>query len=259
MDQAIKKVREKICNTYINKSGKDSNKSRHYNCTECKDTGFIFDKETNSGKLCKCQELKMYEERLERSRIKKTFLSKNFDNYEARTDEQIKIKKLAVDYAEEFNQNKDSIMFLGSVGAGKTHLTVAIANKLMKNKIPVLYMNYVDDMLKLKQSILDADNYNTELNKYKNAKVLLVDDLFKGAIKNGQVNDTDIRILFGIINHRYVNDLPIIVSSECWPEDLMDYDEAVASRLLEMAKGHIAVFEETENYRICGDKNGKTK
>jgi len=64
------------------------------------------------------------------------------------------------------------------------------------------------------------------MNRYKNARVLLIDDLFKGSISK-----SDINIVFEIINHRYFNNLPVIVSTEKSFEELIEIDEAVGSRI----------------------------
>jgi DNA replication protein DnaC len=95
---------------------------------------------------------------------------------------------------------------MGQVGSGKTHLCTDIANKLMENFVGVVYMSYRDIVTKLKQSILDEENYNRELNRHKEAKVLLIDDLFKG-----NITKSDINIVFELINYRYLKNKPIIV------------------------------------------------
>ena len=78
--------------------------------------------------------------------------------------------------------------------------SLAIANSFMKNGIGVVYMNYREDMTSIKQNILDSEVYNKYLNRYKNARVLLIDDLFKG-----NITPSDINIIFEIINYRYFN------------------------------------------------------
>ena len=73
-------------------------------------------------------------------------------------------------------------------------------------------------------------------------------DLFKG-----KITESDINIMFQLINHRYFNNLPIIVSSEFSVLRLMDVDEALGSRLIEMSKGRVVELMGKElNYRIYG-------
>ena len=89
-------------------------------------------------------------------------------------------------------------MFLGQVGSGKTHLSLAIANSLMNDCVGVLCMPYRDVITYIKQNIMDKEVYERIVGRYKNAKVLLIDDLFKGSISKSDVN-----IMFEIVNFRY--------------------------------------------------------
>jgi DNA replication protein DnaC len=78
--------------------------------------------------------------------------------------------------------------------------------------------------------------------------VLLIDDLFKG-----NITKSDINIIFEIINHRYLNHLPLIISSEYTADKLLDFDEAIGSRIIEMCKDYLVQFEGRENnYRLRG-------
>lgn len=208
--------------------------------------------ENNVARDCECRELRIYEKILENSGISTAFKNKTFGNYN--TDGMAKTvidsKQVAMDYVRNYKQisteKNHSIAFLGQVGAGKTHLSIAIANNLMKKLVAVLYMPYRDTITQLKQSITDEENYQKEMNKYKNAKVLLIDDLYKG-----KITESDINIMFEIINYRYLKGLPIIVSSEKSIDKLLDHDQAIGSRIIEMCKGRLIEFEGMElNYRL---------
>lgn len=145
----------------------------------------------------------------------------------------------------EFDRN-NSIAFLGNCGSGKTHLSIAIANNLMAKNIGVLYMPYRNAVTKIKQTVTDEINYNNAIQRYKSARVLLIDDFAKG-----KVTEADINIMFEIINHRYLNGKPIIISSELLQEDLLKFDEAIGSRIIEMCKGRIVEIRGIENnYRL---------
>ena len=68
---------------------------------------------------------------------------------------------------------------------------------------------------------------------------------------NGKVTEADINIMFEIINHRYLNGKPLIISSELFQEDLLKFDEAIGSRIIEMCKGRIVEIRGIENnYRL---------
>ncbi|WP_319023732.1 DnaA ATPase domain-containing protein [Paraclostridium bifermentans] len=75
------------------------------------------------------------------------------------------------------NTRNNLIMFLGEVGSGKTHLSSSIANKLMDNCVGVLYMSYREAITKIKQNVIDIEEYERIIGRYKRANVLLLDDL----------------------------------------------------------------------------------
>lgn len=159
-------------------------------------------------------------------------------------------KEIAIDYVKNYSlisqERNHSIAFLGQVGAGKTHLSIAIANSLMEKMVPVLYMPYRDTVTQIKQLITDEEGYQREINKYKGAQVLLIDDLYKG-----KVTESDLNIMFEIINYRYLKGLQLIVSSEKTIDILLDYDQAIGSRIIEMCKGRLVEFQGIElNHRL---------
>jgi DNA replication protein DnaC len=207
-----------------------------YKCQKCQDREFVIVGDT--ARPCECQELRRYERILDASGISEAFKKKTFSNYD--TDEKpegIKIaKKTAMEYVKGFGEiakdTNNSIAFLGQVGSGKTHLSIAIANNLMKKLVPVLYMPYRDAITHLKQHITDEENYQREISKYKTAKVLLIDDLYKG-----KISASDINIMFEIINYRYLKGLSIIISSELNTDKILDIDEGIGSRIIQMCKG----------------------
>lgn len=200
---------------------------------------------------CKCYEIIKVREQWESSGLKTDDLGKTFKNFESWNELTKKIKGITTNYYLRFNEiektNHNSILFSGQPGAGKTHLSIALANNFIKkdNK-RVVYMSYRDVITNLKQNILDKDYYKNLVNKYKLAEILLIDDLFKG-----KVNETDINIMFEIINHRYINKLPIIVSTEYLVEEILRFDEAIGSRIYEMSKNFIVEIKGQENnYRL---------
>lgn len=242
------------------KANSSTTETKKYECNVCKDTEWIIDKKTNTAKPCKCREVKHYKKILETSGISEEFLKKRFGNFNAKYKEIDEMKKMAMKYTKDFNQIKNkrnnSIALLGQVGSGKTHLSIAIANNLMKQGIGVRYMSYRDEITKIKQSVTDDLNYAREINKYKNATVLLIDDLYKKATYKDRtgvehVVDADIRVMFEIINHRYLKNAPIIISSEYFTEDIVSFDEGLGTRILEMCEGHIKELRgEKLNYRL---------
>ena len=237
----------------LNKSESLLNKCEEieYKCTKCRDMTFIID--DGVAIPCECRALRVAEDILKKSGIGKEFRNKRFDNFDfSRNMAVMQGYKSAMEYENQFldieNTRFNSIMFLGQVGSGKTHLSMAIANELMDRGIGVIYMGYRDSITNIKQNMLDSVYYNRVMNRYKGARVLFIDDLFKG-----KITESDINIMFELINHRYFNNLPMIVSSELSVGRLLDIDEALGSRLIEMTKGRVVELRGKElNYRIYG-------
>jgi len=100
----------------------------------------------------------------------------------------------------------------------------------------------------LKQNITDEDSYSRAIDTFKKAPMLVIDDLLKG-----RTTESDINILFEIVNYRYVCGLPVIVTSEKTTSELLDFDSAIGSRLIEMAEGRIIELNGNGlNYRLKG-------
>lgn len=174
-----------------------------------------------------------------------------FSNFEVWNEVSKTAKDTAIAYYNDFDEirgkRRNSILFCGQVGSGKTHLSVALAINLLQQKIKVVYMPYRDVITKIKQNMLDTEYYYKVISNYQKCEVLLIDDLFKG-----KINESDINIIFEIINYRYFNFLPIIVSSEFTIDRLLAFDEGVGSRIYEMCKDYIIEIEKDmhSNYRL---------
>ena len=244
MKNQVKKNLEKSDSSMDN----DNNK---YKCQKCKDVTYIL---TDKGAVpCSCKELREAERILSKSGISKEFANKTFDNFDYSRNVQIlNAYNMAREYVKNFEEIKDSrknsIIFMGSVGGGKSHLSFAIANALMKEGVGVIYMGYRESIMKIKQNVMNMDEYEKIMSRYKKCKVLLIDDLFKG-----NITLSDINIMFELINHRYFNKLPVIVSTELSIENLVNIDEALGSRLIEMSKDFlVGIRNKKLNYRIYG-------
>ena len=226
-------------------------------CPKCGGIGYIeYEKDGYTfAKPCECQELKDALERIERSGISAEFQKKGFKNFNDRgLDLLKKAKSIGLQYCKEFpeirNTRRNSVLYQGQVGSGKTHLSMAICNNIMTiHRVGCLYMAYREEVTKIKQTVTDSVNYETAMRRFKNAPVLMIDDLLKG--KN---SEADVNILFEIINHRYLNNLPMVISTEKTTDELLDFDEGTMSRVIEMARGHqIEIIGREYNYRLYGD------
>lgn len=60
-----------------------------------------------------------------------------------------------------------------------TPLSLVIANKTMDNCVVALYMSYRETITRIKQNIMDSEEYEMIICRYERVKVPLIDDLFK--------------------------------------------------------------------------------
>jgi len=58
----------------------------------------------------------------------------------------------------------------------------------------------------------------------------------------GDLNSSDIKHIYPILNYRYSNKLPILISSEGIPDVLRQFDNAQAGRMIERCGNNITVF-----------------
>lgn len=223
-------------------------------CEICNDIGFTSytdDKGYLMYKPCKCQQMAKVQKIWESSGISVNDIDKTFKNFEAWNNEIRDMKDKVTSYLMQFDNIKkdrnNSILLSGKSGCGKTHLSLALANNLLKKKeVAVVYMPYRDIITSIKQNMLDESYYKKTLSKYQNAEVLLIDDLLKG-----NVTKADVNIMFELINYRYLNRLPMIISTEADQRKLLDFDEAIGSRIYEMCKGYVVEIKgQGNNYRL---------
>ena len=189
-------------------------------------------------KICECVPAKKIRNMMKSSQITDEFRRLTFDNFETLGKaEKVKISYLmAKGYANEFEeiekQRYNSFALVGQVGSGKTHLLCSISNHLLSHGVQVIYFPYVEGLNNLKNNF---DEFEEKTDRLKKARVLFIDDLFKGRDKP---TAWQIETMFSIVNYRYLNHMPILLTSEKNFGMLCDIDEALGSRLYEMTRGN---------------------
>jgi DNA replication protein DnaC len=246
-----------------------------YNCQKCKDKGFLLENVpalNHEGqqrvwpngspmfhevfKDCVCTPKRQSQHLMKFSEITDDFKKMTFSSFNLDGKPEViqSAHQCAVDYFVEFEHIKDtrnnSISLLGQPGAGKTHLLTALANNLIiKKQVSVLYFPFVEGFNDLKD---DFTVLEEKLTKMKRVGVLFIDDLFKG-----RTHPTDFQIeqMFAVINYRYLNHKPIMISSERTVDELCDIDEALGTRIFEMSKNYTIVIKgdrKVLNHRLVG-------
>lgn len=230
---------------------KETSTTSIINCTKCNDVGYIFFESEGYTKavMCECKKGRHINYVFKHSGIpvcdykKKTLES--FNVYDENTK---KMKELALSFLKD--ESATGLGFFGKSGTGKTHLCIAVCGQLTKERlISHKYFAYRREMQQLKSSYYHHDEYEILMYKWMNCDVLLIDDLFKFAEKDGEIQTQDLQIMFEIINERYLNGKITIFSSEYSLKEITNIDEALGSRIYNII-GDYGVKCDGKNYRF---------
>lgn len=238
----------------------DLDKEDGYNCDVCHNKGHVQYIEEKHGfptewsRPCTCWKARGAIRRMKRSGLGNVVRDKTFDKFQISAPWQTAIKDAAMAYAKE----PAGWFYLGGQpGSGKSHLGAAICRHFLLAGKAVVYMSWLEDAAALKGHKNDED-YGGMIARFKEAEVLYIDDLFKTEERDGvkaPPTGADIRLAFEIVNYRYNNPaLLTIFSSEYHAGQLLDIDEAVGSRIIELAGANSfnIARDRGRNYRLRG-------
>ena len=232
-----------------------------YNCPICLNRGDIMELEERNGILyerfreCKCMDVRRSIWRMKASGLEQSIRDYTFKRFEVKEPWQKAMFDMAKAYLAEGVKDGKWLYFGGQPGCGKTHICTAVAGKLLYEK-PVIYVIWPQISKKLKAIVNDAEEYDKEITKLETIAVLYIDDMFKPVPdENGgkrMPTGADVKLAFEIINYRYINRLPTIISSEWGLEELTDMDEATGSRVAERSRGFNMMVgrDRKRNYRL---------
>lgn len=228
-----------------------------YDCPKCRNRGKIAIHKEDGGISileCDCMKIRRCVQKMEASGLRDVIKDYTFEAYQDKESWQGTIKRGAMAYAE---KPEGWLLFCGQSGSGKTHLCTAVCRQRLLSGDEVLYMPWRQDAATLKDTNVDPTRRNTLKKSLQTAPILFIDDLFKvGRAADGSCNPTaaDINLAFDIISYRYPKRLPTIISTERTPAELVDIDEAIGGRIVEMANGHTYMIkkEPGRNYRLRG-------
>lgn len=210
-----------------------------YFCKTCNDTGYV---EKNGRTLmCSCLKNMLVScacEELNRTTplALSTFESFNLEYYDKAEDKAFgmspyvmmtKIFNYCKKYADEFTPNSKSILMTGATGLGKTHLSLAIANEVIKKGYGVIYASAPTLMAKLEKIYFSNIEDDSTLDMLLECDLLIIDDL--GTEFHAQFSVSQ---LYNIFNSRMLSNKPIIINTNLSMRELEKfYTERFVSRL----------------------------
>jgi len=209
-------------------------------CPICGGSGWIIG--NNNGKRkalrCRCQFENFKSTYLKSSGIPVRYKNCKFSNFQPETATQLRALKECEEFFYSFPFVEKGLLLYGPPGTGKTHLAAAtLRNVIFHKGLRGLFYDFRNLLIDIKSTFETSESSTEILETVLKAPLLILDDV--GAERN---TDWAKDILSTIINYRYVNSLPTIITTNLRFDLSTDesfvakFDERTESRIYEMCK-----------------------
>jgi DNA replication protein DnaC len=213
-------------------------------CPACKGFGVL---ETPEGRVitCRCRAAGLAEARMRAAEIPERYLNCKVENYDLKrpgaSQSHMRASLIARKFIEEWKTRDRGLMFVGPVGVGKTHLSVAILKTLIEDwGVRGLFCDFSDLLERIQATFsrTNPDSADDVLAPYRDAELLVLDEL-------GARRPTDwVRdVLYGLINTRYNRQRLTIVTS--------NYSDAPVRQGEEKLEDRIGTMVRSRLYEMC--------
>ena len=203
-----------------------------YTCPICQDTGY------DGTKMCACMKRELTVEGFRASGIghlidKQSFENFSLDYYRASKDDyEIMEHNLAAakEFADTVPPQYGNLLMMGGTGLGKTHLSTAIARRVIERGYEVRYESVQNVIAAYEHDRFRSgrDGEDERSAVYLDAELLILDDL--GAELNTTVSLTAV---YHIINTRISQEKPTVINTNLMQRELQErYSDRITSRLL---------------------------
>lgn len=243
---------QKICDEY---NSTDNGYSKIHHCEKCKNRRY-FEKLNEQNHIIKiaCECLKTYEIEKKLYYLGLKDLKNNrLNNFKVKYPFQKLMLEKSVQYLKEEKYHHQSFLLSGQIGGGKTHIASAITVELFKRGLNVLFVtwnNTINDLKKNNYDFKYRDKYERVFSQLTNCDVLVIDDFLKG-----KQTEIDVKYAFEIINERYYQNKTTIITTEHSIKKLIEIDEALASRLVQMCNDNVIEIEKNQKHNFRLYKN----
>jgi DNA replication protein DnaC len=196
-----------------------------FSCPVCGDTGY-------DGKtFCSCVIKMCAVDAYLSSGLGKALLDQTFENFSLKyyggksRDDMSDVLDTCIDFAQNFGTGAN-LLLTGGTGLGKTHLSSAIAQKVIDKGYTVVYESAQTVFDSYESVRFGRGNDNTD--KYITCDLLIIDDL--GTEFSTQYTAA---VLYQLVNQRLVNGKSLILSTNLGGKELLKrYGDRIYSRLL---------------------------
>lgn len=203
----------------------------HYSCPACSDTGYV------GVNICSCLKREIVRAFSEDSGLYSLLKNHSFEtfslDYYKGNDRQLMEQNLSIlnDFADHFDAGEsDSFLFYGGTGLGKTHLSSAVAKKLIENGSYVVYesaINMFSDYESARFGAKSAGSSQPDLEKYDDCDLLIIDDLGCEV-----TNQFTLSCLYRLIDSRIMKHKSTIISTNLNQDEIRKrYTDRLASRI----------------------------
>ena len=141
--------------------------------------------------------------------------------------------KICMEFVRDFSEKADNLFLYGAPGLGKTFLSSAIANELLKRGVSVLYQTagQITDILSdARFGRGESETASFFKDQLVKADLLIIDDL--GTEFINAMTDAD---MFYVVNSRILAEKSTIISTNL---SLPDIERVYSSRMLSRVMGH---------------------
>ncbi|MBO4354313.1 MAG: ATP-binding protein [Clostridia bacterium] len=217
------------------KIGRDENYDQpQYECSKCGDTGYL-----KNGKMCDCFKRALVSEGFKSSGMANLMSKQDFGNFSldfySGDDREAMKKNLerVKDFARSFSGGESAgrnMLFIGTTGLGKTHLSSAVAKAAIEAGCDVVYesaQNIFSDFEYERFARSYADRSPSKTDKYFSCDLLIIDDL--GTEVSNQFT---VSCLYNLMNTRIVSEKSMLISTNVSKEEMLErYSDRILSRL----------------------------